>query len=207
MDREAKIRVKLDLTDAKADLKGLVDMAHATGQGIGGGIGGRAAGGGGGGFNLASMIGAGFVGGIAARAAGAISDPILGAITGPTTRAAGDVMSESFRTLGVAASQAAFGNAAPSARAGAQAREETIAAYGYSEGRRGGRPSDAAKAYFDSRMRQILPAEAGRTAIEGDDRFGGVTSVTQIAKDLGHEVAGGVDRILMGVRGFFYGRR
>jgi hypothetical protein len=161
------------------------------------------------------MMGAGFVGGIAARAAGAISDPILGAIAGPSIQAAGQVGGELAGTLGQSISKFAFGDSPAEARAGSQAREETIAAYGYSEGRRGGRPSDAAKAYFDSRMRQLEPAEKGRTAIEGDKRFRGATlesianngGVAAVVAGVGNELMKAADRIVEGMRGFFNGGR
>lgn len=177
---EAKVRVRLDMAQAQADLAEFVkSMAGVPGMMGPAGGGGRGAG-----SLLASAV----------RAVGIGAGIGMGieAIRGPVASGFSDLMSESLGAYGKQLEAWAFGDLVPQARAASQSREATIAAWGPIIGLQGKVPPQA-HSFFNQAMAFTSPAEKGRFLIEQDETFRGpgvdqiltrlATVLTQAAKD------------------------
>lgn len=154
MADETKVRVRIDTTQAKSELAGLVkDARTASGKvskiyrsTIGRGL-------------NAVGLGVGFGAGVEA-------------IRGATASGVGDVVGEALGGLGVQLEQMFLGNLGQDARASRAAREESIQALGAIAGAQNKIPPGA-KAFFDSVKSLRLQEERGRTLFEMNDDFRG----------------------------------
>ena len=181
---EAKVRVRLDTKQAKADLEDLGKQGAGTAGRIGSGIRGS--------FGLGSSMAGGAVGGfLESRARG-----IAGQFQGAASAGANDILGEYTNMVGAMAGKAIFGDLSPEARARSMARESTIQAFGPLG--RDAHNNPSALRFFDATARLNMPKELGRQGFEADTRFAGVTAET--AKEQGTKIAGevksGFDRII-----------
>ena len=149
---EAKVRVKLDTSAAKASLRGLTKTAAATAGRVGAGIRG-AVGRGLGAVGLGAGLGTG-----------------LAAVRGATSSGLGDVVGEAFGGIGAELAQTLLGDLDEKARADKAARNETIQAFGAIAGQTGKVPPGAQN--FFNQVRSLrLQEERGKEIFERDDRF------------------------------------
>lgn len=149
---EAKVRVRLDTGQAKAELAGLSKIAANTAGRIGSGITSAVSRG----VNVLGL-GAGIGAGIAA-------------VRGPTEGGFSAVASEIVAPLGHYIESALLGTGGQQARADKAAREETMNAFAAVAGAQGAIPP-AARAYFNQVRAMRMQEEHGRYLIESDPGF------------------------------------
>lgn len=151
---EAKVRVRLDTSRAKGELRDLTNRAERTAGRVAGGV------------RNAVSRGLGVVGIGAGIGAG------VTAVRGATESGFGDVVGEALGGLGARISDFFLGSLDEEARAAKSAREETIAAFGAIAGATGKIPPGA-KAFFDSVESLRLQEEKGRDLIRRHKDFQG----------------------------------
>lgn len=176
MAEEAKVRVKLDTSQAKRELDGIGQAAEATGR--------RAASG------LRRAVGAGFklVG------AGAAFGTGMAAVKAATTSGIGDIAGETFGGWGAWLNELLLGKVDDEARAKRRARQDLQESMSMITGMRGHVP-DNAEAIFNQTARLYKYEEVGRSLIEQDTRFRGPgleVLVAKIIEDLGKVISDGL---------------
>jgi len=187
-DQEAKVRVRLDTGQAKAELAGLAKSAVSAAGRIGSTISGA----------LGSGVRAVGLGGGIGAAISAVRSPTQGGVI--------DTVGEAFGPLGKQVERFFLGDLGVQARAGRSAREETINAFamqaGAMNGGQGGIPAGA-KAFFDSIKSIRQTEEQGRDVFERDKNFRGVTPedlLKRIMDGLGKLLSEAVDAIVQKLR-------
>ncbi len=151
---ESNVRVRLDTSRAKGELRGLVkDSERAAGR-VSGSVRG------------AISRGFGLVG------AGAAIGTGLSAVRGATESGIGDVVGEAFGGIGHRIAEFLLGDLNEKAKATRAAREETIQAFGAIAGHTGSIPPGA-KTFFDQVAALREEQEKGRELFQGDERFRG----------------------------------
>ncbi len=179
MTQEAKIRVRLDTTQAKADLASLnregeraaEEMSTAFGD---------------------SVLGKGlkYAGaGVVAAAGYQLAKPTLGGL--------GDMMGESLGGIGANIAQLVFGDLDEKARAAKRAREETQDAFALVAGARGSIPPEA-RTFFNAVSKLRIQEEAGREMFARDDQFRGPgigSLVDRIMSGVGRMIADAAETI------------
>lgn len=176
---EAKVRVRLDTGQAKAELAGLSKLAASAAGRIGSGITSAVSRG----VN-AIGLGAGIGAGVAA-------------VTSPTRGGIMDVAGESFGGIGAKLEEFFLGDLGQKARADRAAREETIGAFATVAGIQGRIPPGA-KSYFDQVRSLRLQEEQGRTLFEKDSDFRSVSPqdlISRIMEALGKLITDAVDAL------------
>lgn len=135
---EARVRVRFDTSQAKADLAELMKHAQEVGSAIHGGGGreggGSSAGGAAMGFGRSFGLGAAFGAGVEA-------------IRGPVSSTMGSAISEGLGVYGQQLQRAMFGDMGAEARASETARAQTREAFAHVAGRAGAVPSGAESYY------------------------------------------------------------
>lgn len=151
---EAKVRVRLDTSQAKSELADLTRRGAAVAGRLGSG--------------LRSVAGAAIGGaGIGVGAVGA-------ALSAPTLGGVGDVLGDALGPWANKLRNTLLGGKTASARAAAAAREQTINTFGTMVGIQGRGPAlDSAHSFYQQIYRLRLQAEEGRQIIEEDIRFRG----------------------------------
>lgn len=167
---EAKVRVKLDTTQAKRDLRGLAKQGQATSGRISKGVRGA--------------LGRGF----GALGVGAAVGVGIAAVRGPTAGGIGDVVGEAFGGIGAQLSRLLLGDLKPEALADKFARDQTRQAFGQSEAMA---RSPGAKSYFDNIRAIQLDREKGALVFEEDTRFRSTN-----AKDLVDRIMAGLGKLI-----------
>lgn len=163
---EAKVRVRLDTQQAKAELDDLGKKGQVATNRIGAGVR-RAVKGGLRAIGLGAAIGAG-----------------VQAVRGAASSGLSDVVGEMFGGYGSQFESFVFGNLSVDARADRTAREETKAAFGMIVGAAG---KDApippgVKSWFDSVQSLRYQEELGKQIIESSDDFRGVKPMDLIER-------------------------
>lgn len=154
MTQEAKIRVRLDTTQAKADLAELNREGERTAESVSSSFG-------------DSLLGKGLKGvGIAAVGAGVYQ------LAKPTVGGVGDLLGESLGGLGANIAQFLFGDLDEKARGAQRAREEAKDAFAMIAGARGSIPPEA-RTFFAAVSRLRTQEEAGREMFDRDSAFRG----------------------------------
>lgn len=146
---QAKVRVVIDTSQAKADLAALTKVGERSGGAIGSRI------------RKSIISGMGFGVGVAAAKA---------ALTGPTSSGIGDVFGEAFGAWGAQLDNWVFGDMGPEARASRRAREESIAGFGFQAGMAGAVPPGA-KEHYNQLKSFYTNEEKGRKLFEMDKDF------------------------------------
>lgn len=179
MADDAKVRVRLDTTQAKQELIGLTTEAARTTGRIGSWVRGKVS------------RGLGLVGVGTAVGTG------IAAIRGATEGGIGDVFSEALSPLGTQLEKALLGDLSLDARASKAAREETIQAFGAIAGAQNRVPPEA-RSYFAAIKSLRLQEETGRRLFESNtDFFGpGIGDVIgRIMTGLGELLSKAVDEL------------
>lgn len=174
MGKEARIKVRLDTSQAKGDLRSLTKDAAAAAGRVGGGLR-RAAGRGLGAVGLGGALGVG-----------------LGAVRGATQSGIGDVVGEAFGGTGARLAETIFGDLDEKARADKAAREETIQAFKSIAGATGTTPPGTVN-YFNQIRALRLEEEKGREILERDERLRGAGP-----KALADQVVQGFNQVVIG---------
>lgn len=176
---EAKVRVRLDTSAARGDLRALTrtaaNVAGRVGQGLR-----RSVGRGLGAVGLGGGVGAG-----------------LAAVRGATQSGLGDVIGEAFGGIGARLAQTLFGDLDETAKADKRAREETIQAFGTIAGATGKIPEGAVN-WFNSVQSLRLQEEKGRELFEQDDNFRSTSAgdlVDRVMSGLGVLISEAVDAL------------
>lgn len=178
MTQEAKVRVRIDTAQAKADLQGLTQNAAAAGGRIG--------------DSVRSAFGRGIqsinpVSGVGGATASALRSPLQTGVS--------DVVGEAFGGWGVAAERFFLGDMGAEARAARSAREDTIATFGTVAGMTG-RVPQAARNYFEQLTSLNMNQEKGRMMLEEQLRTMDPGSlVDRLLKGIGEELAKAVERL------------
>lgn len=154
MTQEAKIRVRLDTTQAKADLAELNREGERASEEVSASF-------------SDSLLGRGIkYAGAAAIGAGVYQ------IAKPTVGGLGDLLGESLGGIGADLAQFVFGDLDEKARGAQRAREETKDAFAMIAGTRGSIPPEA-RAFFAGISRLRVQEERGREMFDRDDAFRG----------------------------------
>jgi hypothetical protein len=153
---EAKTRVVLDTSPAKAQLESLVQTAKDTAHTMRG--------------VYRSTVGRG----LNAIGLGGAFGAGMAAIKGATQSSAGDVFSEALGPLGNQVSHILFGDQGEDARAARSAREQAIATFGAAAGAQHWNSVPAGvRNWYESIKSLRLQEEKGRTLFEADPKFHG----------------------------------
>lgn len=154
MADEAKVRVRLDTTQAKAELTSLTHEAARTAGRVGTWVRGRVSRG-------LGMVGLGTAVGTG-----------IAAVRGATEGGIGDVFSEALSPIGAQLERALLGDLSLDARASKAAREETISAFGAIAGAQNRIPPEA-RSYFAAIKGLRMQEETGRRLFESNTDFFG----------------------------------
>ncbi len=179
MTNEAKVRVRIDTSRAKGELRALLRQSARTAGQVSGAVRG-AVGRGLGAVGLGGGIGAGLA---ATRAA--------------TQSGFGDVIGESLGGLGAQLSEFFLGDLDEKARATRAAREETIQAFGAIAGQQGAVPPEA-RNFFQQVRTLRQQEETGRELFERDERFRGPgigELIDRIMEGIGNLLSEAVDAL------------
>ena len=179
MADEAKVRVRLDTSQAKAELDNLTHDAAKTAGKVGSWVRGKVS------------RGLGLVGLGTAVGTG------IAAIRGATEGGIGDVFSEALSPLGTQLERALLGDLSLDARASKAAREETIQAFGAIAGAQNRVPPEA-RSYFAAIKGLRMQEENGRRLFEANtDFFGpGIGDVLgRIMQGIGELLSKAVDQL------------
>lgn len=186
MSDETRIRVRLDTTQASAELSKLEKQGEKTATGVS--------------KKIRSKVLAGLGGfGIGAATGAAVS-----AIQSPTSGGLSDVVSEALGGYGASLSQALLGDLPDKATAARQAREETIQAFGAIAGATGEIPPGTEQ--FFNAVSKIREDEAtGRRMFESDSRFRGpeVTDLLKrVIEPITDAIGTGFDKLISSINPF-----
>jgi hypothetical protein len=169
--KEAKVRVRLDTSGAKSDLRQLTHEAGTASRAIGGSVSGpigagvRAIGAG-----IASMAG-GAIGSFVGGSLASIQSNATGGLIGPTLGGIGDYVGQVGGLLGNRLSHWLLGDAAANVRAENRAQEDIIRIFGRAAGRSNAIPSGAHR-MFQHYVENIYgPQERGADLIRRSGEF------------------------------------
>lgn len=179
MAEETKVRVKLDTSQAAAQLGEFVREGARASSAIGGSISASMRRG----FEMVGLGGA-IGGGIAA-------------VRGATQSGIGDVVGEAFGGIGAQLSEFFLGDLDEKARAARRAREETTTAFGAIAGIRGAVPPEA-RNFFAAVQRLRVQEERGRELFARDEQFRGPGMgeiIDRVMARFGELIAQAVDKL------------
>lgn len=167
MTREAKVRVRLDTSAAKADLRQVTHEAGSAARSIGMSVSSPVAAG----VRSVGAGVAGMVGGFFGGAVSSIQHSFTSSLTGPTLGGIGDYVGQVGGLLGSRMSHWLLGDAPASVRAENRAQEDIIRIFGRIAGRANAIPSGAHR-MFQHYVENIYgPQERGADLIRRSGEF------------------------------------
>ena len=174
---DARVRVRLDTDQAKAELADLQGRAEKTSGNVSGGI------------RRALRRGLGAVGVGAAFQAG------VSTVKGATSSGFGDLVGELLSPLAAQLNETILGDLDDEARATKAAREQLISSFGQVIGHTNNIPAGAQQ-LFDQTKQIMMEKERGRSLVEQDERFGLNTDpkdvIARIIEGFGNAVKAGL---------------
>lgn len=158
MTDETKIRVRLDTSQAKAEMEGLKRKGAATSKSLS--------------AKVRESLGSSLGGFSASALAGGAVGGAVGALRGSSAGGAGDILGDTFGPIGAQLNELFLGSADDEARARRTARDDTVQTFAAVVGQ-SGVVGPQVKTYFDQVSGIELQKERGKSLIESDPRFGG----------------------------------
>ena len=189
MADETRIRVRLDTSQAKAEMDNLTRKGAATAKGLSAKV--RQ--------SVGSELGKFGSGALVGAAIGSVASGLKGS----TTAGFGDLISEVTDPLGARLNDYLLGTADDEARARRSAREEVSQAFSSIIGQTGTIPPQV-YTYFDHLSGIKLYEEKGKSLIASDPRLGGsetVAAAEQIGSSVGQNVAAAISSVFQSIFG------